>query len=247
MFPRFKSRTIAVKQAISLSSAPFNTSEYMFHNQNSDNFVLKAFDIENLVSISSSMRQYLEINHGFPSQRNGVLADIDSGLSILMHEKLVSNNIMPTPSEASDILMWSFFNICIIPDIIIWRFINSEKIVNKDRFCSKRRNYGGYLWWSAFIFKDDDKLEPWGILKSLSIDSIVQMIERPGVGYNKDFLRELARKIVNSTEEDKTKLLRGAMKRAKFTFAVVNQSSDERINKHLIHQLISWSSKYYIK
>ena len=52
-----------------------------------------------------------------------------------------------TPSVAATLPMWQFLNICLIPDIIKWRWGDS-----KDHFISARRNYLGTQWWRFHLF-----------------------------------------------------------------------------------------------
>lgn len=56
-------------------------------------------------------------------------------------------NMNITPSVAASLPMWHFLNLCLIPDIIKWRWGDS-----KDHFLSSRRNYLGTQWWRYYLF-----------------------------------------------------------------------------------------------
>ena len=52
-----------------------------------------------------------------------------------------------TPSFAATLQIWHFLNLCLIPDVIKWRWGDS-----KDHFTSTRRNYLGTQWWRYYLF-----------------------------------------------------------------------------------------------
>ena len=64
-----------------------------------------------------------------------------------------------TPSVASEPEIWAYFNIILIPDVIKLRWEKEDKVINRERYYDKSRNYLGKLWWGAYLStKETDKL-----------------------------------------------------------------------------------------
>ena len=85
------------------------------------------------------------------------------------------SNLDITPSMASDIEMWAYLNIILIPDVVTWRWLN-KGVVNPERFILPTRNYLGSLWWSYVIYRydsnDSDKYD------TISADQFAGFFER---------------------------------------------------------------------
>ena len=64
-----------------------------------------------------------------------------------------------SPSVASEPEIWAYLNIVLIPDIIKMRWDKEEKVINRERYYDKTRNYLGKLWWGAYLStSNDDRL-----------------------------------------------------------------------------------------
>jgi hypothetical protein len=251
MLPRYRNFALAREHALKLSSGEVPIASYIYVRrteaiEDPENMYIAA----DMAGLKKKMIYYLK-DFGFPGsaiQRRDI-PSIDSGLAAVLYDHLQIKYSVLKGSEAADLRVWAFFNICIIPEIIEWRYKKSDSI-NADRFIGIRRNYGGYLWIAAWLFCDSSVSDKWHVLKRMSVDSIVQIVERPGVGYNSDFALALGKqltktiKIVKTNEMD---LMRGAMLRARFTGAVIKLTNDKQINEQLANHLISWSRKYYVK
>ena len=64
-----------------------------------------------------------------------------------------------SPAVASEPEIWAYLNIILIPDVIKLRWEKEDKVINRERYYDKSRNYLGKLWWGAYLStKEDDKL-----------------------------------------------------------------------------------------
>lgn len=86
--------------------------------------------------------------------------------------------------------IWRFLQLNIIPDIVYsrWGF-------NEDRFYKKnRRIWLKTIWWYIHLSWNKDKETTYNILKNNTTDTIMQLVERPGLGYNIELYREIMKK-----------------------------------------------------
>jgi hypothetical protein len=251
MLPRYRNLAIARDHAQKLSSGEQPVTSFLYP-KNADDIEdpVNMYGTADLAGLKKKMALFLK-GFGFPEQalQRRETAAMDAGLAAVLHDHLQAKNCLPKSSEAADLRIWAFLNICLIPEIIEWRFKRTD-VVNTERFIGIRRNYTGYLWMAAWLFHDDSAADEWHVLKKMSVDSIVQVVERPGVGYNNVFALELGRQMTEAAKTGQINemiLMRGAMLRARFTGAVIKQTYDKQINERLAQHLISWSRKFYVK
>jgi len=128
------------------------------------------------------------------------------------------------PGEACRDEVWSFVTLVLLPDIARWRFPES----GLERFIggAAHRNTFQRLWWRAYVLRDADAADEFHLLKRLSEDALVGMMERPGISSNITLARMIAREGVSvvdaapsSVHED---IWRDAYKRIRQRIPVVN-------------------------
>ena len=120
---------------------------------------------------------------GFPDQRSrdGAAAFDASGARKLYEELPIS------PGEAARSDAWSFLTILVLPDIARWRFPKA----GSERFIGGVRNSFQRLWWRAHVFQDRFADDPFHLLKELDEDTMVGIMERPGISSNPRLALEL--------------------------------------------------------
>lgn len=105
---------------------------------------------------------------GFPyksiSKENSSFFDKDLG-------EILFNEMKITPSVAATLPMWQFLNLCLVPDLVYWRWGDS-----KDHFTSLRRNYLGTQWHRYYLFSENEKTKK--IYFYLNDSEIADLYER---------------------------------------------------------------------
>jgi len=129
--------------------------------------------------------------YGYPDKIHGSEMEIDAELAAVVYEAL--GNMM-TPRSAADRRCWAFFTCRLAPDVVAWRWGGANEVpkTNAEHFFSSTRNYFSYLWWMATLFRDDGD-SPWSVLRGLTVNSRVAILERPGLGYDKSLCLALAK------------------------------------------------------
>lgn len=126
--------------------------------------------------------------NGYPTQRAASVRELGRVLtSIHAFDILVSiqlhRQLRIHPHEASKEGVWEFFTCVLLPDVVRWRFPGSGKTV-EERFLGGARNVFSRLWWRAYLLSDTNQPDPYRFLKYLSEDELVQITERPLLGFN---------------------------------------------------------------
>jgi hypothetical protein len=85
------------------------------------------------------------------------------------------------PAEASQLEVWSYFALALLPDLALWRWSFQEKL-NVERFVGidLTRHTFGRLWWRAYTFTAGDAkdVEGWDLLSRLNEADIDQLQSR---------------------------------------------------------------------
>lgn len=92
------------------------------------------------------------------------------------------------PHEASKDGVWEFFTCVLLPDVVRWRFPGSG-VTSDERFLGGVRNVFARLWWRAYLLFEPSHYDPYRLLKFLNEDEIVQITERPVIGFNQRLTR----------------------------------------------------------
>lgn len=130
----------------------------------------------------------LEAHHGLIMSKiknSSYQYDLKFGMYLysFFHEEKINIRI------ASDDGFWRFLGLKVIPDIVYNRWD-----LNEARYWRERsRIWLKSLWWYIHLSWQGNKDDTFEILKNNSTDTIVQLLERPGLGYRTDFIRILMR------------------------------------------------------
>ena len=128
---------------------------------------------------------------------NYTLGKMDRILSIILYTQL-SNHLLP--GMAADIEMWNYINLCVFPDLVVYRWKSGTGVnqkINPERFFSITRNYFGTLWWRAYFFNDIQAENPWWLFDLMTEDNFVAITERTRLRGYTGLPLELARKLVD--------------------------------------------------
>lgn len=126
--------------------------------------------------------------HGFDTaEKLGYDFDLTFGLEIY---DIFVNKYNFNTREASDDNIWRFLQLRVIPDIVYSRWD-----MNPDRFFRiSRRLWLKTIWWYIHLSWNQDKEHTYELLKNNTTDTIMQLVERPGLGYNIELYREIMKK-----------------------------------------------------
>ena len=105
--------------------------------------------------------------------------------AIKLYEILGTNNNFCN-RVASDDDVWRFLSIRVIPDIV-----HSRWGMNEARYMTSRRIWLKNLWWYIHLSWNGDTERTYEILKNNTTDTVLQLVERPGVGYYVSLYREI--------------------------------------------------------
>lgn len=107
--------------------------------------------------------------------------------------QILSEEVGFTNRVATNEDVWRYLSVQVIPDIVHARW---QK--NADHFYKlPRRVWLKQLWWYINLAWTGSEEETYAILKDNTTDTILQLVERPGIGYYTDTYRELMLQYVN--------------------------------------------------
>lgn len=142
--------------------------------------------------------------------------DLEFGLALY---KTLNNKIENRDIYLDDV--WRFLSIKVTPDIVHARWD-----LNADRFYRmSRRIYLKQLWWYIHLSWDTNVKRTYEILKDNTTDTILNLVERPGLGYNIEMYREIMKQYSNYDDNDRT-LLRRVM--------VLNTARSKNLSPELV-------------
>lgn len=132
------------------------------------------------------------------------LIDLHFGLKVFEIMNTIFN-LDKNISLASNLEFWIYITIEIAPDITYKRWGN-----RKNRFFDSSKRVWIYsLWWYIYLSWQGSYEETRQTIYKFSTDTIVQIFERSGSGFDVELTRELMRKL--SYEYNKTSQLRKVM------------------------------------
>lgn len=101
--------------------------------------------------------------------------------------QILSKNIGFTNRVANSDEVWRYLSICVVPDIV-----HSRWKLNEDHFYKiPRRIWLKTIWWYINLAWCENENKTYNILKNNTTDTILQLVERPGIGYYTEVYREL--------------------------------------------------------
>lgn len=131
-------------------------------------------------------------------EKQGYLLDLSFGLEMY---RLLRDSYNFTLRDASNDDIWRFLQLEIVPDVgyIRWGGFNAERF-----YTSNRRLWLKTIWWYIHLSWKNSLKETFEILKNNSTDTIQQLIERPGQGYNLRLYREIMLQYQRASQESST-------------------------------------------
>lgn len=129
--------------------------------------------------------------------------DLRFGLKVY---SILSREVGFTNRIASNDEVWRYLSIKIIPDIVHSRWGRKEV-----RTLTSRRIWLKNLWWYIHLSWAGSSEETFNLLKNNTTDTVVQLVERPGIGYYTDLYRELMKQYANINDSSRN-IFRRALK-----------------------------------
>lgn len=193
--------------------------------------------------------------YGFPEKPGDKTntSQIDFELAGILFESLEEFGFDLSPALINSKLMKSFMAARVLPLLVYWRWsVIQGKRISSGRFGYDSRNYFQILWLSGWLFDKGQNYQDsrWDLLKEMSADSLVQVVERPGIGLRRGFARAVAEERAlrkNNLSGTMVDLLtRGVMKRATFTFSTAVMLDNEDYYRAICKYLFNWAEKNYM-
>ena len=136
-----------------------------------------------LAEFQRGIRQIAE-HFGYPEKGSrNALSEFDAAVSIFFGERLDISE-----GEAYRVQTWAFISLVLLPDIVKWRFpgFSTPRCTGGRRDCFHR------LWLRAKAFDlGAGKEDRWILLKSLTEDSFVSIMERPSLAGSSEICQVL--------------------------------------------------------
>lgn len=142
-------------------------------------------------------------------------SQFDTDVTILLGEHPL---FVPPETFRDDV--WAFLTTVVAPDIVGWRFGSTAR----ERYQGGVRNALQRLWMRAWSLdrgsQSDDR---WGLVRDLTEDAFVQIVERPSIGGDRRISRALAEGWVRMSERTGRGAMEAIMRRAVIAFRLRNQ------------------------
>jgi len=159
------------------------------------------------------------IANGYPSKaKQKSIANFDYELAVWLHD-----NLDIIDGEAFRQETWAFLSLCVVPDIVKWRFpeFHHSRCLGGRRDCLQR------LWLRARAFDLGEKAsDRWKVLRCMTEDAFVSIMERPSLSGNTEICKYIGIIWLNlSSNPDITnmeKLNRDAIRRLRAKLTLVN-------------------------
>lgn len=180
-------------------------------------------------------RDNIYVEHGFDTE-NEVKYPLDLlfGLklySILKLEKGFSNRV------ATNDNVWRYLAVRVVPDIVHARWG-----LNEDHFFNMpRRIWLKTIFWYIELSWHTDEKTTYNLLKNNSTDTIQNLVERPGLGYNIELYREIMWQYSFSKHD--VELFRRVMKLNTARLVVTSPSLSQNGIKGYVEQLFASASE----
>lgn len=127
---------------------------------------------ERLFAIRQMFMDVAQANGFGSSTRRSSLATFDADLSAA----LATDDVMDSGEALRDDV-WSFFGVVLAPDLVHWRFGQSE-----ERYFGGIRNTFQRLWVRGrALDRGSEADDRWLLLRELTEDALVQITERPSI------------------------------------------------------------------
>jgi hypothetical protein len=181
--------------------------------------------------------------YGYPDVRERNVtrqSDIEMGIELIETMEI-------SPMDAANPNVWHFLTCVLVPDIVAWRFpfdkgSSSDSGPNIDRWMTIRyreRNCFGRLWWRVHTLREEEKSNPYKIVRALNEDEFIQITERPLLRGYRDLTLEMMRMLIKEGNKNKdlvrAELLREVIKRLMRYGALLDFNA---LDKKIAHGLL---------
>lgn len=126
----------------------------------------------------------------------GYTFDLNFGLKVyeILNKNIGFNNRVATNDE-----VWRYLSIKVIPDIVHSRWEFNETYFYK----APRRLWLKTIWWYIHLSWSGSVESTYLTLKNNSTDTIMQLVDRAGIGYNVELYREIMKQYKGYSKKDR--------------------------------------------
>mgnify|MGYP000048539412 CR=1 FL=1 len=157
--------------------------------------------------------------HGYPDKaKQKAIARFDFELAVWLHD-----NLEIIQGEALRQETWAFLSLCVIPDVVKWRFpeFHHSRCLGGRRDCMQR------LWLRARAFDLGEKAtDRWKVLEGMTEDAFVSIMERPSLSGNPEICKYIGIIWLNLSNKsgisNMEKLNREAIRRLRAKLTLIN-------------------------
>ena len=161
-------------------------------------------DMQQLRSEFIDARDEIYDNYNFDAvEKLGYDFDLLFGLKVY---DILNKKIGFTNRTAANDAVWRYLSIKVIPDIVHSRWGRNEV-----RTLVSRRIWLKNLWWYIHLSWSGNSEDTYRLLKNNTTDTVVQLVERPGIGYYTDLYRELMKQYADIDDSSRN-IFRRALK-----------------------------------
>ena len=129
--------------------------------------------------------------------------DLRFGLKLY---SILSEEVGFTNRTAANDDVWRYLSIKVVPDIV-----HSRWGKNEVRSLTSRRIWLKNLWWYVHLSWSGNSDVTYKLLENNTTDTVVQLVERPGIGYYTELYRELMKQYANIDDSSRN-IFRRALK-----------------------------------
>ena len=164
--------------------------------------------------------QVVEVARAFGMPSPGTMysrANFDSETAIL----LADHELLTSPEALRDDV-WAFLATVMLPHVVIWRFGSKERL---SRFKGGVRNALQRLWLRATVLDrgSEDADHRWLLVRSLTEDAFVQIVERPSIANDRQLAIGLAEGWLRAAERIGRGRMEGVMRKSTIMLRLRNQ------------------------
>lgn len=115
--------------------------------------------------------------------------------------------------------VWTFIGVVMLPDVVYWRFGSS-----RERYLGGVRNTFQRLWVRGRLFdRGEASGDRWGIIRMLTEDAFVQIVERPVIAGDNLFAQAIAEAWIRASLTHQRSRMESIMRRAILRIRIQNE------------------------
>ncbi|MCE7782319.1 DUF6339 family protein [Staphylococcus xylosus] len=146
-----------------------------------------------LISIRDEVYDQFELDN---VNKLGYNFDLVFGIKLY---KLLNSEKSFTNRVAVNDDVWRYLSIKVVPDIVHARWDFNESHFYRDT----RRIWLKTIWWYIHLSWQGNEVDTFEVLKNNSTDTIMQLVDRSGIGYNVELYREIMKQYKNYEDKDR--------------------------------------------